>query len=99
MFTSLLLAASPVIVTGIVSALKRLPVIDNLTDGGRVAAIRLVAALFSFGSASVIFWLGGDPVNHASVEEFVLAFITFLGAIGSHSLLKKKDNSTTYVPV
>lgn len=90
MFASLLLAASPVIVTGIVSALKRLPAVDYLSDSGRVVVIRLVAALFSFGSATLIFWLGGDAVNHASVEEFVLAFITFLGAVGSHDLLKKK---------
>lgn len=91
MITSLILAVSPFIVTGLTSLTKRIPIINGLSDGARVAAIRLVAAVFSVASASIIFALGGDPVAHASVEEVVLALLTFMSATGGHELLKQKD--------
>jgi len=90
MLSSIVLALSPFVVTGLTSAIKRLPIISNLSEGTRVALVRLIAALFSVISASLIFMLGGDPVGSASVEEAVLAFVTFLGATGAHGLMKGK---------
>lgn len=90
MLSSIVLALSPFVVTGLTSATKRLPVFNTLSEGTRIASVRFVAALFAVASASIIFMLGGDPVMQTSVEELVLAFITFLGATGAHGLMKGK---------
>jgi len=88
--SSLLLALSPFVVTGLTSLLKRIPQVSNLSETKRVAAIRFIVAILSLVSASLVFMLGGDPVGSTSVEEASLAFITFLSALGGHDLLKLK---------
>lgn len=90
MLSSIILALSPFVVAVLTGATKRLPVFNNLSEGARIASVRFVAAFFAVASASIIFMLGGDPVMQTSVEELVLAFITFLGAVGGHELLKQK---------
>jgi hypothetical protein len=95
---ALILAVVPLVVTALTSITKRIPVIKNLPDGVRIASIRLVAAIFSFIGASAVFALGGDPVTQTSANELVLAFVTFLGALGGHDLLKNKSDAVVYNP-
>ncbi len=87
---TLVLAILPFIVTGLTSVFKRIPVINNLSDGARLAAIRLITAVFALAAASGVYALGGDPITETSVNEFVMALYAFLGAIGAHSVLKNK---------
>jgi len=88
---ALLLALSPFVVTGLTSLLKRIPQISNLSESKRVAAIRFIVALLSLISASLVFMLGGDPVMQTSVDELVLAFVTFMGATGGHEMLRRRQ--------
>jgi len=78
----------PLIVTGLTSATKRLPVFD-LSEETRKIVVRLIAAVFSVVMASIYFMLGGDPVSETSISELVLAALLFLGSVGGHHLLKK----------
>ncbi len=90
-YTPLFVAALPLIVTALTSVTKRIPVFANIPESARPTIIRFVVALWSLLGAGVIYMLGGDPITSTSIEEFVIAFVGFLGAIGGHELLKRKD--------
>ena len=89
-FAALILAAIPFIVTSLTSLLKRAPVF-NLEEPFRSISVRLIAAVLSFVSATLLFMLGGDPVAEVHIEELVVALYTWLGALGGHNLLKRKE--------
>lgn len=87
---AIIVAGLPIAVTVITNLLKAVPVVNNLTDGARLAVVRLIAAVFSFLGVIGAYMATGAPIDPMSVQTLVLAFLTFWGSIGVHEVTKAK---------
>lgn len=89
----LLLAVLPLIVTGLTSLIKRLPAVDKTEGTARAVIVRGIAALLSLGGIIAAFMSSGQVPDPNILGDIVLtislAFMTFLGSIGGHSVFKK----------
>jgi len=86
---NLLLLVSPFLVSGLVSLIKRIPTVENLSYGPYVVVVRIIALGLSLAGAIGTFMLTGN-LDESSVNVFVLALLNFLGSTGIHFLGKKK---------
>ena len=80
----------PVITTVITNWLKAIPVINQMSGGARLAVVRLIAAIVSFASVVLAHMLTDAPIEAASVQALIEAFLVFFGAIGVHEVTKQK---------
>jgi hypothetical protein len=91
--SAIFIAILPMLVTALTSIIKRAPVIDNTnSQGKRNLIIRSIAAILSLGGIVGGFMINGvapDPAVLADIlGVLALAFVTFLGSVGFHSIAK-----------
>lgn len=90
---AIIFAVLPLLVTGFTTLLKRVPVIDKTDGTTRVVIIRGLAAFLSLlGVVGAFLSTGQIPdltILNDLILTLVLAFLTFLGSVGGHEILKK----------
>lgn len=78
--SSLLLAISPFVVSGITQLVKFTE--TAMSGGFRTTIIRFGVALLSFGTVIGTASLNNSAVDMVSIETFTQAFLVFIGATG-----------------
>jgi len=84
---------SATITSALTGLIKKIPVIDNMSDDYHKAVVRLIAAVLSFGSVVAMYMLHGTEIDQSAIQVLVDAVLSFLGATGIFFFLKKKDGS------
>lgn len=90
---TLLLTLSPIAVAAVAQIVKLILTYGAgmVEHGGiRLAFLRVLVAVLSFGSVIGSAILSGQEVDVASIQTFGEAILVFLGASGAYFLAKKK---------
>lgn len=93
--SSILLAISPFLVSGLTQLLK--PSEGTKLAGYRAALLRFGVALLSFASVVGTSFLSSQKVEAISVETFAQAFVVFIGATGTYFWAKYKNASASHL--
>ena len=87
---TLLLALSPLFITFVIAAVKRLRASKVLTKGGRMVVLRVIVALLSYGAIVGKAMIGDEPVDLVATETFVDTLVMIFASTGLYFFGKKK---------
>lgn len=88
MIEAIILAVSPIIVTGLTNITKKIKAID-LSGEYKKSIVRFLVGLFSFLAVVASSLLTGEDVDVTSIQTASEVIVTFLAATGVYFFAKK----------